>query len=204
MAYQRTTIILRTFLADPKNHELFASFAGKYQPRIKRCCLSQGLQDADADDLTATILLRFFERDTLDSFVLKTKAQFFVWLRVVVTHAVLTFIRDRGRKPDAWSVGNPNAQQSLERQSEEIARDLEAVYEEDLERVAKACITVKGRVEQRTWEAFCMLVYEERTTEDVAQQLTMTKNSVWTARSRVLQKLREELCDLHGPVTDQK
>jgi RNA polymerase sigma-70 factor (ECF subfamily) len=199
-----STIFLRKFLADPKNHELFGTFAAKYQLRIKRCCLAKGLQDADADDLTAKILLRFFERDIFDGLVLRTKVQFYGWLREVVKNAVLTFIRDRGRKPDAWSVGNPDAQDSLERKSEEMARDLEAVYEEDLERAAQACATVKERVEEKTWQAFYLLTYEGRTTDEVAQQLAMSKSSVWTARSRVLQKLREELRNLHGPADGQK
>src|SRR5437764_1025408 len=66
---QRSSIFLLEFLAAPRNKEAFGKFAAKYQPRIKRCCCQRWkLQDADADDLTATILLKFFERDVFKEF----------------------------------------------------------------------------------------------------------------------------------------
>jgi DNA-directed RNA polymerase specialized sigma24 family protein len=91
-----STIILQGFLAEKKN-ELFGPFVAKYQPWIKRRCVAtHGLQDEDADDVTSTIMLRFCHRKIFDAFVLQTKEEFYGWLRVVVTNAVLTFIRDRG------------------------------------------------------------------------------------------------------------
>ena len=113
---QGSTVFLQKFLAEPKNREAFGKFAAKYQPRIKSCCQRWGLKDEnDADDLTANILLKLFERDLFVDFVLKTKAQFYGYLDTVTKHATLTFLRDRHRKPDAWSVGNADAQESAAR-----------------------------------------------------------------------------------------
>src|SRR5262245_38235165 len=112
---QRSTILLRDFLAAPRNREAYGKFVAKYQPRIKRRCSERWrLQDADADDLTASILLGFLQRDVFSGFVFQSKEKFYAWLDTAVKFAVLNFLRERGRRPDAWSVGNTDAQGALE------------------------------------------------------------------------------------------
>jgi len=205
MDSQRSSVILRAFLADAKNQEQFGKFAAKYQPRIKRCCRVCGLKDdADADDLTAAILLRFCERDVFDGFVFQTKEKFNAWLNKVVRNDVLTFLRNRNRNPEAWSVGNADAQQSLQQVSEEMVRDLRAVCDEDRARVDTAFAHVKQRVEAKTWTAFYLVVVEEMSVKDTAKHLGATPVGVWQAISRVKRKLREELKDLHDPASTEQ
>lgn len=193
MESQRSTVILQEFLRDPGNTEAFGKFAAKYQPRIKRCCLARGLQDADAEDLAASLLLRFFERDVFADFVFQSKEKFYAWLRTVVTRSVLTFLRDRGRNPEAWSVGNPDAQESLDQVAREMVPELCSVLEEEQAQVERARAAVEGRVEEKTRQAFRMLVDDGRSADEVAQALGMTKFAVWQARCRVLRMLRQEL-----------
>jgi RNA polymerase sigma-70 factor (ECF subfamily) len=200
MESQPSTVILQEFLANPGNAEAFGAFAARYQPRIKRCCQARGLQDADADDLTATLLLRFFERDVFADFVFQTKEMFYGWLRTVVTRAVLMFLRDRGRKPDAWSVGNPDAQESLDEVTEQMVRHMSSVCAEEQALVAQARARVEQRLEEKTRQAFRMLVDEQRPAGEVARCLGMSKLAVWQARSRVLRMLRREVADPCGPV----
>jgi DNA-directed RNA polymerase specialized sigma24 family protein len=134
-----------------------------------------------------------------DGFVLQSKQKFYGWLRVVVGRAVLTFIRDRGRKPGAWGAGGGNAQECLNQVTEGMARELESVCDDDLARVSAARARVKERVAEKTWQAFCLLQDEQLSTDEVAHRLEISKVSVWQARSRVLRLLREELTDLCGP-----
>lgn len=196
----RSTIILLDFLAAPQNQEAFGKFASRYQPRIKRrCCERWGLQDADADDLTAALLLKFFERDVFREFVFQTKEQFNGWLNTVVKHAVLTFLRDRGRKPDAWSVGNPDAQDSLENVISDLGRDLQSVCAEDLALVERARAAVRERVEPDTWQAFCLQADEGKSAEEVGRRLGKSNYAVWKAHSRVMRMLRDEFHRLQPP-----
>ena len=199
MESQRSTVVLQEFLANPKNREAFGSFAKKYHLRIKRCCIGRGLQDADAEDLTANILLRFCERDVFDGFVFQSKPKFYAWLDSVARNAVLTFVRDRGRKPDAWSVGNPDAQESLQKAAKAVMNDLESIYADTQVRIQQARAAVKARVEDHTWQVFVMLVDNEQTVEAATQELAMSKEAVWKALSRVKRLLREELRHLHDP-----
>jgi DNA-directed RNA polymerase specialized sigma24 family protein len=200
---RRSTVFLRDFLAAPGNREAFGKFVAKYQPRIKRCCERGGLQDADADDLTASILLGFLERDVFSRFVFRGKERFYAWLNRAVKFAVLTFVRDRGRRPGFSSVGNADAQASLEAVAEGLVRDLGALCDEDYARVQAARVRVEGRVEEKTREAFRMLEDEACPVEEVVERLGMTKVAVWKARSRFLRMLREEFPDLHGPAGEE-
>jgi len=200
----RSTVLLQQFLADPKNLAEFSKFARKYQSRIKRCCQARGLQDADAEDLAANLLLGFFARDVFDGFVFQTKVKFYAWLRTVVTNAVKTFVRDRGRKPDAWSVGNADAQEALQREPDKMVDDLETIFEDTRTHVEAARTRIKERVEEKTWLAFCLQMDEERPVHEVAERLGMSKVAVWQARSRILRKLRAELSDLHESDNDKK
>src|SRR5690348_3917959 len=110
MESQRSTVILQELVADPKARETFERFVRKYQARIKGCCLGLGLQDAGADDLTSAILLRFLGRNVVGGFVFQSKEKFYAWLDTVVRTAVRTLHRDRARKPEAWSMGNADAE----------------------------------------------------------------------------------------------
>ena len=54
---------------------------------------------------------------------------------------------------------------------------------------------VRAEFEQRTWDAFWKTTVEGRPATDVGQELGMSANAVYLAKSRVLRRLREELVD---------
>ncbi len=54
---------------------------------------------------------------------------------------------------------------------------------------------IRGEFEERTWRAFWRTSVEGRATREVASELSMTPGAVRVAKSRVLQRLREELGD---------
>jgi DNA-directed RNA polymerase specialized sigma24 family protein len=202
MESPRTTLILGEFLNNPKNAEAFGKFAAKFQPRMKRYFLGRGLQEADADDLTAAILLRFFEKDVFTCFVFQTKDKFNGFLNRVVKNALLTFVRDRGRRPEAWSVGRADAQDALPEIAEGIVGNLQTICEEDRVLVRVARQRVEKRIEDQTKVIFRLLVDEERAVDGICRELEVTKYVVWKARSRVMRMLREEFSKLNNSTGD--
>jgi DNA-directed RNA polymerase specialized sigma24 family protein len=198
---QTSTVILQEFLDDPKNKVLFGEFAGKYGPRIRSRCRSLGIQDMDSDDLAAAILLRFFERDTFKDFMFQGKEKFDRWLKTTVKHAVFSFKRDRGRQPDAWSVGDSDAQGSLQKVADEVADDLSSACERERQLVLEARRRVQARVEPKTWQVFCLLVDEQLPVAEVTMRTGLSDFNVWKIRSRVLRLIREEVAKLstEGP-----
>lgn len=188
----RSTAILLRLLAEPDSGEAFRAFTEKYLPRMKASCRRLGMQDADADDICAAILLRFHERHEFRKFAFESQDKFHRWLNKVVRNAVFTFIRDRGRRSDAWSLGDTGAQRSLENVAAWVADDLLAFCEDDLTLGEIAKAVVRERVDAKTMRAFELLFYDERKGADVAAELGMNLTAVWKARSRVAKMLQEE------------
>lgn len=55
----------------------------------------------------------------------------------------------------------------------------------------RALELIRPEFEPRTWEAFSKVAVEGRAAEDVAEELGMKRGAVYTAKSRVLKRLRE-------------
>jgi RNA polymerase sigma-70 factor (ECF subfamily) len=62
----------------------------------------------------------------------------------------------------------------------------------------RALDLIRPEFEERTWQAFWRTAVEGRAPRAVALELSMTSGAVRVAKSRVLQRLREELGDLAG------
>ena len=54
---------------------------------------------------------------------------------------------------------------------------------------------IRDEFEERTWKAFWGTAVEGRTPQEVATRISMSPGAVRVAKSRVLQRLREELGD---------
>lgn len=196
---QLSTSILLRVLSDPGNDEAFRRFIGKYLPRMKDCCRKLGMQDADADDICADVLLRFHERHEFRKFAFQTKEKFNHWLKTVVRNSVFSFARDRGRRPGAWSVGHPAAQESLETIAARVADNLAECCRDDFARAERATASVRERVDARTMRAFELQFYDNHKGADVAARLDMSLTAVWKARSRVAKMLQDEFKRLGDP-----
>jgi RNA polymerase sigma-70 factor (ECF subfamily) len=59
--------------------------------------------------------------------------------------------------------------------------------------VGRALRLMQGEFEEPTWRAFWQVVAEDRPAADVAAGLGMSVAAIYTAKSRVLRRLREEL-----------
>ena len=62
----------------------------------------------------------------------------------------------------------------------------------------RAVELVRAEFEAQTWQAFWRVVVDGRRPGDVAEELGITTNAVYLARSRVLRRLRETLADETG------
>jgi DNA-directed RNA polymerase specialized sigma24 family protein len=68
-----------------------------------------------------------------------------------------------------------------------------AICEEERVRMEEAHSRVEARLEEKTRQAFRLLVDEGCSVEEVARRLGMSKFLVWQTRSHVLRKIRQEL-----------
>jgi RNA polymerase sigma-70 factor (ECF subfamily) len=167
-----------------------------YSPMIYRWCRRSGVMADDAADVLQEVLLAVtrhvseFRRDgPHDSFT--------AWLATLTRSKVCDHYRRRHGKAEAC--GGSTAQRRMadipqppEPSPEIIQPDAEAV----------ACLSrrvldmIQAEFEPGTWQAFWRTAVEGQSPALVAEDLQMSAAAVYTAKSRVLRRLRQRLGEL--------
>jgi RNA polymerase sigma-70 factor (ECF subfamily) len=200
----RASVLLRA--GNPANQEARAAFAERYAPLIRDWCRPQGLQQADEDDVTQSILCRLFEmlpRFQYD----RRKGRFRDYVRKMVDNAIMDIYR-KHRKPGIRGTGDPGVEDQLQEvpfrpcapddaSVEDLVQKLAGQMERD-QQLQAACERVRQRVEPNTWQVFWLTTVEDRSAEEVARQLGMPKGRVYVYRNRVTKMIRSEVKDAAG------
>lgn len=171
--------------------EAWAEFLRIYERALVRYCAAQGLQDADARDVTQDVLAALHARlPTWDANA--ARGSFRAWLFRVARNIAVDAIRARNRRPvsaDDSRVADEVARASAALEAERTAFDLEvrrAVFD-------WASGEVRREVRDVTWQSFRMTAVEGRSPEHVAATLGTTVGSVYTAKCRVVARIRERV-----------
>src|SRR3984957_15851494 len=115
--------LLERLQKNPDDPQAWTLFIERYQPRIRRWCLTWGLQDSDADDVAQDVLVKLFA--ALRKFQYDPSRSFRAWLKTVTQHAWSDFVSARRRDPGRASsridtiADSAEAQSDLERQIED-------------------------------------------------------------------------------------
>src|ERR1700720_3945374 len=80
---------------DPTNQAAWGEFVEHYGRRVYDWCRKWKLQDADAEDVTQTVLLKL--ADKMKTFAYDPTRSFRGWLKTVAHHAWVDFQESRGR-----------------------------------------------------------------------------------------------------------
>ena len=176
-------------LRDPKDREAWEEFVSIYRPLIYRVARRQGLQDADALNTSQEVLYKvsklIFEQESPPA-----KGRFRRWLTVVARNTAIDSLRRIG--PDA-ATGGTSIQQSLgDLVSENSIQDT-ITAELKREAFRWAARRIKCDFTETTWLAFWRTMVEGMPCETVAQEIKKSVGAVYTARSRVMQRLKTEV-----------
>jgi RNA polymerase sigma-70 factor (ECF subfamily) len=184
--------ISSTLLARVKadHPEAWTRLVTLYGPVVYRWCRQAGVARDDAPDLVQEIFtavarhIAIFRRD-------RPGDSFGGWLRTITRNAVRGHFRSR--LGQAVAQGGTDAHQQLE-QVPEPSESLEA---HDPREVADLVVPVgldlvRTEFESRTWEAFRRVAIEGQPSVRVANDLGMSVEAVYQAKSRVLRRLRQE------------
>jgi RNA polymerase sigma factor (sigma-70 family) len=182
------TLLARVALLPPEP-EAWNEFVDRYGPRIVKWSRAWGLQAADIDDVTQSVLAILLVR--LRRFVYDPSRSFRAFLRKVTNDAVCDVIAARGRVTGASAALQALAGQKARA---DLARGLEEEF--DLELLEKATRIVRAQVEPRTWEAYRLTAEEGLSGMAAATRLGMGAGAVYQAKSSVIRKLHEEVRDL--------
>ncbi|TWU07837.1 RNA polymerase sigma factor [Stieleria varia] len=178
---------------DPANREAWELFARIYRPVIVRIAQARGLQYADAQDLSQQVLMAV--ASAIGDWEKRDEStRFRHWLSRVTKNAILNALT---RRPKDQAVGGSSVEELLR---EAVDRDGEttALIETELRRELYLRAAEKVKVEFRldSWQAFELSITGDLSTEEIAAELGKSVGAIYTARSRIMFRLREIISEL--------
>jgi RNA polymerase sigma-70 factor (ECF subfamily) len=180
----------RTLLARVQRQDAHAwtELCDLYTPLVRWWCARQAVHAADVADLVQEVFLTVVGR-VQEFHHGERRGSFRAWLRQITAFKVLEYRRRRGPAAEGGTDANERLTQVAEPAPEEEETERAIV-------VRVAVEHVRRRVEAHTFEAATRTLVGGEPTEVVAASLGMTSAAVLVAKSRFLNKLREELGEL--------
>lgn len=188
-----TSLTILHGVANPDTDEAaWRAFLERYEPMIRGWCRYLRLNDVDAEEVLARILLKLVVK--LRTFVYDPSRLFRGWLWTLVKNEAFSLYRARqGRERGS---GDPVIHLLLD--EIEAPADIQYVEQEIVPAVdpdglvRQAVERVKARVQEKTWMAFYLRYAEELSAREVAARLGITPGAVHQARYKVGLLLQEE------------
>jgi RNA polymerase sigma factor (sigma-70 family) len=164
----------------------------RYQSQITLWCRKLGLQLADAENVTQEVLVRLTRKIHLYD---PKKAPFATWLRRVTVHVARNYVR----KQTKAATGSGDTEQMMRLQ--EVQDDSEGYWDRinsDADRalLARALARTRDKVTAEAWRVFELAAIQKKPGAEVAEELGVSAQSVYSARHRVMQVLREQMAAL--------
>jgi RNA polymerase sigma-70 factor (ECF subfamily) len=178
----------------PTDEAAWGEFVDRYGPRIFAWCRHWHLQEADAQDVTQAVLVRLAEK--MRSFDYDPSRSFRGWLKTLTRHAW----DDLRRSHQRHAPGSGDSQVLEELHALQAREDLVAHLKDqfDQELLEEAMVRVRLRVQPHTWEAFCLTAQEGLSGAEAADRLGIKVATVFVARNKVQNMLRDEIRSLEG------
>jgi RNA polymerase sigma-70 factor (ECF subfamily) len=179
---------------DPANQSAWRDFVSRYGRQIYGWCRQWGVQDADAEDVTQSVLLILTER--LRDFQYDPQGSFRAWLKTVTYHA---WSKNReARQRSGQGSGDSIVAQRLDslEARDDLAARLEAEFDREL--LERAMLQVAQRVASNTWHAFHLTAVDGISGAEAARRLNLPVASVYVAKSRVQRLIQKEIALLES------
>ena len=182
----RASLLVR--LRDPQDEAAWRDFVHLYAPLVYGYARKQGLQEADAADLSQEVLgavagsVRRLEYDP-------RRGAFRNWLFTIVRRRLSDWRAAPSNRP--LGSGDTAIQHLLEQSP--AVESMEAAWQAEWEQrlVTWACEEARQHVSDSTWQAFWRTAIDGQPGKQVAADLGLTIAAVYHARSRVVARLRE-------------
>ena len=190
----RPSLLIR--IRDASDTDAWRQFVDLYGALINRYARCRGLQAADADDLTQLVLLAISEgigRLEYDAF----KGTFRAWLYTIVRRQLSQFFARQQHV--LQGSGDSKVHDRLQQQPDRDDADAE-LWEQEYRQQRFLWAADRARVDfqERTWQAFWRTAVHGEEPRGVAEALGLSIGALYTARARVLNRIREEVRLLEG------
>jgi RNA polymerase sigma factor (sigma-70 family) len=161
-----------------------------YRPLIQNWLARYGVSASDVDDLTQEVFSVLVQE--LSAFVhSEQRGAFRSWLRQITVNRLRGFWRKR--LASAPAVGGSNMGEMLD-QMEDPNSGLSQLWDQEHDRhvMRRLLAIIEPEINATAWKAFRRHVVEGEPVAKVAAELGVSANVVLLAKSRVLQRLRQE------------
>ena len=176
-----------------RSDDAWSEFLIIYERSIYRLCRSKGLQDADAEDVTQEVLAAVHQRiATWDHDA--SRGSFRAWLMRVARNISVDSITDRARRATSADSQIEELLGKLPDGPGDSQAEFDLEYRHSLFEWAAAA--VKSEVRDITWQAFQLTAVQGLKAEDVAARLKIPVGSVYTAKCRVVSRIRAKVAEL--------
>ncbi len=162
------------------NQHEWSRFVDLYSPLLLYWAHRMGLERQDAEDFVQDIFLHLLHK--MPDFVYDRKKSFRSWLHTVTINKW----RERFRRKAPQHANLPELEEP---------DGVKAFWEEEYRQhlANRAVELIQNEFQATTWKAFWEFVTHDRPAAEVAEELKISVNAVYIAKSRVLTRLREEL-----------
>ncbi len=177
---------------DVQDDAAWVKLVGRYQGRITAWCLKQGLQLADAENVSQEVLYRLTRKIHMYD---PKKGPFPTWLRRVTIHVCSTYRRKQSKAPSGS--GDTSQMMRLQEVQDDTTGFWEGIDEAgDRELLQRALVLAQAKVTKEAWTIFRMAALEKIAGPVIADQLGISAQSVYSTRHRVLGVVKEVLAQL--------
>jgi RNA polymerase sigma factor (sigma-70 family) len=173
----------------PTDQAAWSEFVDRYGPKVRSWSQNWGLQAADAEDVTQTVLIKLSRR--MAGFSYDPSGSFRGWLRRLARNAWQDWLTQRTASRRAGGGADSDALLGSVAARDDLVRRLEETF--DLEILGEAVHRVRERVVEKTWEAYKLTAQDGLAAVDVAGRLGMSVAGVYKAKSNVLKMIQEEV-----------
>lgn len=181
-------------LRDDPHAPDWRKFTQLYEPLVRSWLRRKDIAEHDADDVVQNIMTVVVKK--VGEFQHNGRAGAFrTWLRSITVNCLRDHWRSRRAAPAG--VGGSDLQifiAQLADSDSELSRKWDQEHDRHVMRTLLNML--KGEFEPRTWQAFKLFALDGVPAAKVAEELKMTPNAVFIAKSRVLTRLRAESAGL--------
>ncbi len=191
MSVTRQSLLIRAQAGDEAS---WKDLADLYRPFLTNWLRHQSFPERDRDDLTQEILVSVVK--SLPSFRHPGHpGAFRSWLRTIAANRLSDYWRSRNSRAPA--TGGSSVDEILQEVTDPDSA-LNRHWDEEHDRYVLRCLfdLVEQEFEPKTFQAFRRLTLDDASGAEVAAELGMTVAAVYVAKSRVLQRIREEAAGL--------
>lgn len=180
---------------DITDQQAWSELVKRYGPRILLWCRKWKIQEADAQDVTQTVLFKLASK--MRTFTYDPSRSFRAYLKTLTNYTLCDLYESR-KHPGAAAGGSQvlDMLQSVEARAD-LVEEMNSAFDQEI--LEEAMHRVEYRVAPHTWQAFRLTAIDGLSGAAAAVQLSINVATVFKARSKVQQMLQEEIRQLESP-----